>query len=491
MLQPYTYKYFILPALVGLVALLSACSSSDNFEEYEIVRPATKTVTLTVNHLGDAMLTRAGELEGDERPRTISDGSYVDKLVFAVYQVRQKADGTPLYTLDYTFSKESTSGPSAGPAQNILTVPKWPVSIQLALEEGKQYKVAFWAQNSTTQAFDTKNLEKVEVKYFNAVNNDEMRDAFCGTSGVLTTASTPEHIYLRRPLAQINVGTPGWDFEREAVEEIDQHKQIVFSRTEITLKGLARYFNVLENRTLNQDDLGGENASDRAIIEDEITLNPTKMPAFMYVDDVAWKGAGSNYYLPFWREFNSNYSGSNIENFLFVDMDGDGRYKNYISWNDQYVDANGNSKNTISDTEMFKYLSMCYVLVPEATEQNGKKIAPTLPYLRLSGGEWEEDTDYCELLVLRNVPVGRNWRTNIISECLYWAKTEFTIYVVPDYLGDYNNVGNAPEYWQDGIYEDGDLTFVEDPNNDNVFLVKPGTGQKNDNFPDHGDGYKD
>lgn len=85
------------------------------------------------------------------------------------------------------------------------TPASWHVDMKLAKNE--TYKIAFWAQKSGNEIYNTTNLSEVTINYSKvAINNDDA-DAFCAARFVTVTGSLSEKVLLYRPLAQINIGT--------------------------------------------------------------------------------------------------------------------------------------------------------------------------------------------------------------------------------------------------------------------------------------------
>ena len=128
--------------------------------------------------------------------RSISDGTGVDQLMWAVFSV----DGE--LVLPKSVKNNVTDLLSANGH-----------SMYVTLAKGKTYKVAFWAQNSACEAYTVSDDMKVTINY-EGVNNDETRDAFFVVSEPFTVdASTNVSVVLRRPFAQVNVGAFPWDLE--------------------------------------------------------------------------------------------------------------------------------------------------------------------------------------------------------------------------------------------------------------------------------------
>lgn len=118
--------------------------------------------------------------------RAIADGTGTDILYYQVFDESSTPVGAP----------ESTEVSSSMTA-----------SVTLSLISGKEYQVAFWAQNSKCTAYNLEDLSAVTVDYKSALNNDETRDAFCKAISFTVGSNNPaEAVTLTRPFAQINVG---------------------------------------------------------------------------------------------------------------------------------------------------------------------------------------------------------------------------------------------------------------------------------------------
>ena len=117
--------------------------------------------------------------------RAIADGTGTDILYYQVFDENSTPVGAP----------ESTE------------VSSMTANVTLSLISGKEYQVAFWAQNSKCTAYNLENLSAVTVDYDGALNNDETRDAFCEAISFTVGSNNPTAaVTLTRPFAQINVG---------------------------------------------------------------------------------------------------------------------------------------------------------------------------------------------------------------------------------------------------------------------------------------------
>ena len=148
--------------------------------------------------------------------KAISDGQTVDQLVFGVY-----SGGEEIAAL----------------RQNDVAVTAGKATVTVQLVKGQTYTFAFWAQKSGTGYYDTANLSAVTVNYEGKAN-DESRDAFYACKADYTvTGPFTETIVLKRPFAQINVGTSDATAAAAA--------GIVVEKSAMTVSGAGNTLNLL------------------------------------------------------------------------------------------------------------------------------------------------------------------------------------------------------------------------------------------------------
>ena len=123
--------------------------------------------------------------------RAFSDGTTATVLQYAVYD----ANGTELTALTKSLEKQNAE------TINIST------TVNLQLVTGNTYAVIFWA--AAPNAPYTVNFaeQTMTVDYSNAASNDENRDAFYKYHTFTVKGAQTETIELRRPFAQLNIGT--------------------------------------------------------------------------------------------------------------------------------------------------------------------------------------------------------------------------------------------------------------------------------------------
>lgn len=464
----------------SVLMLTAACSDNVTLDMPQGNVNGTNVVTFTVQPQQLSLGTRADK-DIETHNKTISDGSDADVLIFAVYE--ENEDGT--FKVAEEFGKGSqVPGFSVANGQNAIKVDEYPVTIQLVFtDEEKKYKVAFWAQNSTTTAYDTQNLQEVKVIYEEAKNNDELRDAFCAVSKTIGFNTKNEDVILRRPLAQVNVGTAGWDYEGAA---LIPSPYVLYTQSKIELEGVAQYYDIIAGKAL---------CDEEKYPKTDAIFKFNTLPAFIQIPDLSG--------LTCTPQENEEYLSVDLDK--NKEIDNDKKYKGWADFNKYKTDEETKADyyaGKFPDTEVFKYLSMCYVLVPEGNaEEATPEETPTTPEgddVPAEEGEGEEDnqgstetpddpnytyngstlntvkfsikgieldkdgnrlqitdeenntttdkeSEENTVFTINNVPVQKNWRTNILGNSFFITGTKFYVDVVPEYMGDYNNIFKSDE----------------------------------------------
>ncbi len=126
-------------------------------------------------------------------------------------QTRVAGDGLTATTLSYAVYEQGKTTPVIT-SEDEVTFENRQATLSLRLAKGKTYDFLFWAdsygkdaaENPYTVDFNTQTLA---VDYDNALSNDESRDAFFGKAIVAVKGAVSENIILKRPFAQLNIGT--------------------------------------------------------------------------------------------------------------------------------------------------------------------------------------------------------------------------------------------------------------------------------------------
>lgn len=386
-------------------------------------------VTFSLSAEGGMASSRAGEPAWK-----ISDGTQVDQLVYAVYV--KEADS---YKLLKQYGDDVHG-------QTVLTTDKLTKeggeTITLRLMRGQEYTIGFWAQNSNCKAYDATDLEAVKVDYTGgegvlAPNNDETRDAFCQVYSFTAQVGVTQYVTLKRAMAQINVGTAGWDYNAE----VDYPNLFAYSKIEI--KGLYDQLNVLTGEVAKTD-----------AVKDKVTYDWAKLPAHIRRD----YPAPSEDFAEWLKDDDNNDEYLRVKLTTAQPTEAtkqyfDDKYLKYLT-----TEPTKDSYNVEGvTTEVFKYLSMCYVLAPTYdpdAEDSSVKGGTTIEALTFYLAETPEGTvrdylgnpiDASERFTIRNVPVQRNWRTNILGGTRGKETTLFDprsvsllVDISPGFDGDHN-----------------------------------------------------
>lgn len=274
-----------------------------------------------------------GTSDGIATRATIGNGTKVDKVACAVYDEK----GTELSDL-----------------YAIRDVVDMKATYEIRLAKGQKYRVAFFAYNSTADAYDVTDLTDIIVKD-SQNSNIENRDAFTAYVDVDATVNTiNEDVTLYRPFAQLNLGVDNTEWT-DAVKA-----GVTVAKSKIVVTNVYDQFSAYDN----------------AIVA---TAEPKTMTFAM-----------------------NTIPTEELE----VDVDRDG---------------------TIANTEKFKYLALNYLLVGDAgTEKSLTDVE--FVWENSDASKTNSPTTH-----FKNIPVQRNYRTNIIGKLLTNPAT-FNIVIDADFI---------------------------------------------------------
>ena len=168
---------FIAVSAIGMLSLASACSNDD---------------IVSTESGGEGTVTFALSLPQNVISRAFGEGTSPKDLKIAIYEASSDDAVNHIIDYDYTLAQGETEK-----------------TITLKLVEGKTYDFIFWAQerSTTDYRFDT-STQTLSVSYDNAKAADDSRDAFFGVKkSVKVSGPMSDRVELRRPFAQVNVGT--------------------------------------------------------------------------------------------------------------------------------------------------------------------------------------------------------------------------------------------------------------------------------------------
>ena len=401
-------RIFALLAAAGLLSVASCTRElTDPYESDDLV-----TVEFVLSTEATATATRAGNVHypaSGEFPQ-ISDGSKADRLIYAVY------DGEGKLMKNFG-APETDAEKGIGVGQIEVDVERFPYTFSLTLVRGQEYSIAFWAQDSDSKAFNTLDLRAVTVDYKSAesnLNNDELRDAFCKTETfTVTSASASRYIELTRPFAQINMGIPKSEYDAL----IKSGFRFIESKAHI------------ENVATELD-----------IVSNSVNASPDKRQAidYEYAAIPAFYNYGTVPADETLEKDRTNYPGK--EQFLKIDLNHDAEIAPY------------GEKNAAGDEgrdETYHWLSMCYILPADRVEGTST-YSTTLDRLELTLKPEKEGQNEVTFS-LTQVPVQRNWRTNIFGNLLT-SEVNLVVDLQPMYSGDYN-YPNWPRIYEGVTYD--------------------------------------
>ena len=355
-------KKFFYP-MFALATMAMTTSCSDELENGAVSNGNEATVSFNL------------QLENAVGSRTIGDGETATELHYAVYKAMEK-DGLPAIGDEIANLRcEGTT---------IINDKK--AEVELTLVKGQTYNFFFWAQCPDGEKYYTIDYEKgtVEVNYSDDTAtteedegraNNEERDAFFKVRKALKVdGPIEETITLKRPFAQINVGTEIGSLADAATAEV------WIQKSSLKVKNVANKLDVY-NGAVEGDE--------------EVTFNWSDIP-----------------------EANKENEEGELQN--VDDKDYEYLTMNYILVQDQQKDS-----ETDKDGEEGNY---------KATINATFNI-----YGSQVGADQKADEKPINTFEIPNIPVQRNWRTNIIGDILNETVT-FNIVIDNEFDNDHNYI---------------------------------------------------
>lgn len=409
--------------------MLAACQS--DFAENAPAQSGDDDGMLDVGfdiYVDPEMISRASD-----GGRTIGKGSKINQLIYAVYldEVSEESyvddQGVQVTVKNHVYTLLTQYG-NNDYGQHVVDFENGLYNLTIRLKKNQEYALVFWLQNKDIDAYDTSDFRCVQINYDNCKANDDALDAFAKVESMSVGSvqlSSNRSVYLSRPFAQINVGTTGKDYN-EYIAKNGAGSDQLFSK--IYVKGVACFMDVLLNKVLTPDDY------------EEYLEDPQSSPYYnklkdltsadQMLTDVTFETAPiSDLYISGKEEFlKVKINDDNTEPLKRTDVfdeDKDG-FLDYKTTGDMQAVINN---TTYYLTETFKYLSMCYVLVPapiiELPDYSGSGNGGNVDSNNADNWGKIEQITYSlyapneSSLVgeqsINAVPVRRNWRSNIIG----------------------------------------------------------------------------
>ncbi len=226
-------KKTVVLSVVAAMSILVACNNDDG-----VFKPAeSESVSFTVS-LESPSQSRADDSNvvgavGDEG---------VTRLIYNAYYLNstdkpvEGADDVSGAGKQAVFNQNGTATLVNGKAQ-----------INISLPKGVDYVVAFWAQNPDCNAWKTDDLRALTLDYSAVKNNDPSLNAFSGHAVIRNSnhanAQHPHQVYLRRAVAQINVGA-NLELWNNFAQTAD-----AYTKSKVTLKDVPTTLDILTGLT--------------------------------------------------------------------------------------------------------------------------------------------------------------------------------------------------------------------------------------------------
>lgn len=136
----------------------------------------------------ESNVTFTAQLPAGLQSRSFGDGTTANTLSYAVYLKEGNA---------WTLTQISSADESINMTK--------PVSMRLV--NGNTYQVVFWADAAGSRYTFDKDARKVTVDYNNVESSVEALDAFYAVEEITVSGASSKTIPLKRPFAQLNIGT--------------------------------------------------------------------------------------------------------------------------------------------------------------------------------------------------------------------------------------------------------------------------------------------
>lgn len=253
----------------------------------------------------ESVVTFTAQLPGSPQSKAIGDGMTATTLSYAVYA---QGTTTPLIT-----------------SKDVVTFTNGQATVTLRLASGRSYDLLFWAdaygaENSDapyTVDFDTQTLT-IDYDAAKTLSNDENRDAFFGTTTIEVKGAVSGEVTLKRPFAQLNIGT------NDIKDAANTGLNTSALRTSVTVKNVYKNLNLMNGEvgedvtvTFGENDIPEEQFTANGNTYDYLALNYLLVGTdkgvvdceFTYTDG-ATNGSKTISNVPVQRNYRTNIFGS-------------------------------------------------------------------------------------------------------------------------------------------------------------------------------------
>ena len=152
------------------------------------------------------------------------------------------ADGTTAKELWYqVFDKDGNVIAGLGKTKHESLLSDRQTSVSMQLVKDQTYNIVFWAQSEGQTCYKFDDLSQITVDYAAAKANEESRDAFLAVKNITVNGPINEKVEMKRPFAQLNIGT--------ADAAIAAKAGVVITTSKVEMKGLPNVLNTINGTT--------------------------------------------------------------------------------------------------------------------------------------------------------------------------------------------------------------------------------------------------
>lgn len=152
------------------------------------------------------------------------------------------ADGATAKELWYqVFDKDGNVIAGLGKTKHESLLSDRQTSVSMQLVKDQTYNIVFWAQSEGQTCYKFDDLSQITVDYAAAKANEESRDAFLAVKNITVNGPINETVVMKRPFAQLNIGT--------ADAAIAAKAGVVIKTSKVEMKGLPNVLNTIKGTT--------------------------------------------------------------------------------------------------------------------------------------------------------------------------------------------------------------------------------------------------
>lgn len=385
----------------------------DGKKEVRVTLNLQKSLLTNTRAEGGSIIGPDDYENAKQYPR-IGDGTRATTLIYQLYRVETDNLGNEDYIPIYLPNPDKTSDQLSLHQVRRENISFPHTDIVFTVDNDDEYIMVFWAMSADADKYyDTYQLKNIMVRYDNAsvedasgqFNNQDARDAFCATWRFRgTDVYNNIEIILKRVVSQINIG-----FTEEAWERLLKNNINVY-KSAISIANVGRRYNLINNEIV----LPSENADGDGIDDQE--------------ESGQYEAGGVT-----WAYTIADFSSFNTP--MHAKFSDETEYPQVLKI----------KKNDESDYADYKWVSMSYIFAAGGISNNTESGEPEYSSAIVDITDIKfYDKDDNELTLplteIANVPVKRNYRTNILIDKNFNATLYMDLNIDPGLINDYNNI---------------------------------------------------